>query len=53
MPFNGDKEYLFDTKFLPYGTQLIPLAAILAVAGKDAGTAHDKLARWFWCGVFG
>lgn len=47
------KEYLFDTKFLPYGTQLIPLAAILAVAGKDADTAHDKLARWFWCGVFG
>jgi len=47
------KEYLFDTKFLPYGTQLIPLAAILAVAGKDADTAHDKLARWFWSGVFG
>lgn len=47
------KEYLFDTKFLPYGTQLIPLAAILAVAGNDADVAHDKLARWFWCGVFG
>lgn len=47
------KEYLFDTKFLPYGTQLIPLAAIFAVAGKDADTAHDKLARWYWSGVFG
>lgn len=47
------KEYLFDTKFLPYGTQLIPLAAVLAVAGNDADTAHEKLARWFWCGVFG
>ncbi|WP_405858302.1 DUF262 domain-containing protein [Streptomyces sp. NBC_00090] len=47
--------YVFDTRFLPYGTQLIPLAAILAVAGDDAQSAgaQDKLARWYWCGVFG
>lgn len=47
------KEFIFDTRFLPYGTQLIPLAAILAVAGKDADVAHEKLARWYWSGVFG
>jgi hypothetical protein len=47
------KEFIFDTRFLPYGTQLIPLAAILAVAGKDADVSHDKLARWYWSGVFG
>jgi hypothetical protein len=49
------QQYLFDTKFLPYGTQMIPLAAILAVLGKDAQSAgaRQKLARWYWCGVFG
>ncbi|MEU9844906.1 DUF262 domain-containing protein, partial [Actinomadura sp. NPDC048032] len=49
------QQYLFDTKFLPYGTQVIPLAAILAVLGTDAQTAGAlrKLARWYWCGVFG
>ncbi|MEU5393262.1 GmrSD restriction endonuclease domain-containing protein [Streptomyces tibetensis] len=49
------QQYLFDTKFLPYGTQLIPLAAILALAGDAAHTAgaQQKLARWYWCGVFG
>lgn len=49
------RQHLFDTKFLPYGTQLIPLAAILAVLGAEAETAgaQQKLARWYWCGVFG
>jgi hypothetical protein len=49
------EQYIFDTKFLPYGSQLIPLAAILAVLGRDAGTAgaRDRIARWYWCGVFG
>jgi hypothetical protein len=49
------RQYLFDTKFLPYGTQLIPLAAILAVLGKDGQNAgsQQKLAQWYWCGVFG
>lgn len=49
------QQFLFDTKFLPYGTQLIPLAAVLALAGdaaQSAGAQH-KLARWYWCGVFG
>jgi hypothetical protein len=49
------QQRLFDTKFLPYGTQLIPLAAILAVLRHDAEPtgAQQKLARWYWCGVFG
>jgi hypothetical protein len=49
------RQHLFDTKFLPYGTQLIPLAAILAVLDKDGQTvgAQQKLSRWYWCGVFG
>lgn len=46
---------IYETKFLPYGSQLIPLAAILATLGKDADTApaRAKLRRWYWCGVFG
>jgi hypothetical protein len=49
------RQHLFDTRFLPYGTQLIPLAAILALLDKDGqiAGAQDKLARWYWCGVFG
>nr|WP_153426886.1 DUF262 domain-containing protein [Streptomyces alkaliphilus] len=49
------RQFVFDTKFLPYGAQLIPLAAILALAGEDAQSAgaQRKLARWYWCGVFG
>lgn len=49
------EQYLFDTKFLPYGTQLIPLAAIFASLGEQAEGAgiQRKVAQWYWCGVFG
>ncbi len=48
-------EHLFDSRFLPYGSQLIPLAAALAVLGAEAESvgARQKIARWYWCGVFG
>ena len=48
-------QYLYDAKFLPYGSQLIPLAAILTVLGHDwePHPAREKLARWYWCGVLG
>ena len=48
-------QHLYDAKFLPYGSQLIPLAAILTVLGQDwePHEAREKLARWYWCGVFG
>ncbi len=40
---------------LPYRTQVTPLAAILAVLDEKADTdsVNRKLARWYWCGVFG
>lgn len=40
---------------LPYQTQLVPLAAILAEIGDKAEhtTNNDKIARWYWCGIFG
>lgn len=40
---------------LPYQTQLVPLAAIFAEIGEKAEHATNigKIARWYWCGVFG
>ena len=40
---------------LPYQTQLVPLAAIFAEIGDKAehATNNEKIARWYWCGVFG
>lgn len=42
-------------KFLPYRAQLIPLAAALTHIGDRwlEPQVQDKLARWYWCGVFG
>jgi hypothetical protein len=42
-------------KFLPYRTQLTPLAALLARLGERwlEPQIKVKLARWFWSGVFG
>jgi hypothetical protein len=46
---------VYDTRFLPYGTQIIPLAAVFATLGEDAQThtARKAVSRWFWCGILG
>jgi len=46
---------IFSSRDLPYRTQLTPLAAIMAVLGNRAENdgVRAKLARWYWCGVFG
>lgn len=48
-------QHVFRRADIPYQTQLVPLAAILAALGDtaDAGAAHEKIVRWFWCGVLG
>jgi hypothetical protein len=42
-------------KFLPYRSQLPPLAAVLSALGDRwmEPKIRDKLARWFWSGVLG
>ena len=42
-------------KFLPYRTQLTPLAAVMAHLGERwlEPQMKSKLAQWFWCGVLG
>jgi len=42
-------------KFLPYRTQLTPLAVVLAHLGERwlEPQIKAKLARWYWCGILG
>ena len=46
---------IFTDRDLPYRTQIVPLAATLAVLddGADNDTVMQLLSRWYWCGVFG
>lgn len=48
-------EKIFDARDVPYRTQIVPLAAVLAKLGDKwkADAAKQKLVRWYWCGVFG
>ncbi len=43
--------------WVPYGTMLVPAAAIAArlraLTGPESGAARRKIVRWFWCAVFG
>jgi hypothetical protein len=41
--------------YLPYRTQLTPLAAVMVQLGERwlEPVPYAKLAKWFWCGVFG
>jgi hypothetical protein len=49
------REKVFDTRSLPYSTQLIPLSAICAILGDqfEQDGVRRKLSQWFWSGVFG
>jgi hypothetical protein len=46
---------IFTARDLPYQPQLTALAAIFAVLGAEGDNAgsSEKLARWYWCGIFG
>lgn len=47
--------HVFTARDIPYQKQLVPLAAIKVVLGKDADlhSVKARLARWYWSGVFG
>ena len=49
------REKIFDSRSLPYSTQLIPLSVICSLLGDnfEIDSIRRKLAQWFWCGVFG
>lgn len=49
-------QHIWDPRFLPYGSQLVPLSAIFAIlSSTEAETidARKKIAQWYWCGVLG
>jgi hypothetical protein len=48
-------ERIYSSGDLPYRTQLVPLAAIIATLDGDwhNGAVRERVANWFWCGVFG
>jgi len=48
-------QHIYWFKDVPYQSQLVPLAAILADLGErwQHETVRKKLAQWYWCGVFG
>jgi len=49
------ENHIFNSRDIPYTTQLVPMAAILAKLGNEIDNMGNKgkLMRWFWCGVFG
>lgn len=49
------EEKIFDERSLPYATQLIPMAVILAHLGDRAAQhgVKQRLLRWYWSGVLG
>ncbi|KXS38105.1 MAG: hypothetical protein AWU55_1764 [Halomonadaceae bacterium T82-2] len=48
-------ECFYSRRELPYGTQLVPLAAVMTLLGNRwrEPRIHAKLSRWFWSGVLG
>ena len=52
--FLNEQRFL-GSRDVPYRTQVVALAAILATLKTDANSipAREKLARWYWCGSLG
>jgi hypothetical protein len=48
-------QHIYWFKDVPYQSQIVPLAAMLAELGDqwDYDAVRSKLAQWYWCGVFG
>ncbi len=48
-------QHIYDPKFLPYGSQLVPIAALRVLLGHrtDDHDVRRKFEQWYWCGVFG
>ena len=48
-------QYVFGKNNVPYNTQLVPMAALYVELGTalETAIAKQRLARWYWSGVFG
>ena len=48
-------QHIFDSRFVPYPTQLVPLAVIRVLLGGEADhhAVKGRIAQWYWCGILG
>ena len=48
-------QFIFGRYNVPYNTQLVPLSALYVELGGELepALAREKLARWYWSGIFG
>lgn len=49
------RESVFRDEDLPYRTQLVPLAALRVLMGREIDThaVAPRIRQWYWCGVLG
>lgn len=47
--------HIFEPRFMPYPTQLVPLAVTKVVLGDiaDSHGVKERLKQWYWCGILG
>jgi hypothetical protein len=47
--------HIFESKFVPYPKQVVPLAVTKVIMGTDADLLgpRSRLIRWFWSGILG
>lgn len=48
-------QHIHESAFLPYRTQLVPLAAMRVLLGDKADLVgvRKRITQWYWCGVLG
>jgi len=49
------EQHIFVERYLPYSTQLVPLAVIRVILGDqaDAHGVKSRIRQWYWCGILG
>lgn len=50
------RQFVFTRNNVPYGTQLVPLAALYVELSEwdlHSVSARERLEQWYWCGVLG
>lgn len=49
------EQHIFVEQYLPYSTQLVPLAVIRVILGEQADHhgVKQRIRQWYWCGILG
>ena len=48
-------QHIFVEQYLPYSTQLVPLAVLRVILGEQADShgIKQRIEQWYWCGILG